>query len=81
MMKNSPMKPITAAVGDGGNDVSMIQEADIGFGIMGREGRAAVRASDVGFSKFRNLRKVILVHGHWYYYRYRVHCCSTAGCQ
>ena len=81
MMKSSPGRPVTAAIGDGGNDVSMIQEADIGFGVMGREGRAAVRASDVGFSKFRNLRKVILVHGHWYYYRYRVHCCSTAGCQ
>ena len=47
----------------------MIQEAHIGFGIMGKEGRAAVRASDIGFGKFHHLRKVILVHGHWYYYR------------
>ena len=70
MMKTSPGGPITAAIGDGGNDVSMIQEAHIGFGIMGREGRAAVRASDVGFSKFRHLARVVLVHGHWYYYRY-----------
>ena len=69
MMKNSPAGPITAAIGDGGNDVSMIQEAHIGFGMMGREGRAAVRASDVGFSKFRHLARVVLVHGHWYYYR------------
>ena len=60
---------VTAAIGDGGNDVSMIQEAHIGFGIMGKEGRAAVRASDIGFGKFHHLRKVILVHGHWYYYR------------
>ena len=69
MMKNSPGRHVTAAIGDGGNDVSMIQEAHIGFGIMGKEGRAAVRASDIGFGKFHHLRKVILVHGHWYYYR------------
>ena len=69
MMKQAPTRPITAAIGDGGNDVSMIQEAHIGFGIMGKEGRAAVRASDIGFGKFHHLRRVILVHGHWYYYR------------
>jgi phospholipid-translocating ATPase len=69
MMKNSPAKPITAAIGDGGNDVAMIQEAHVGLGIMGREGRAAVRSSDFAFAKFRFLQKVILVHGHWYYYR------------
>jgi hypothetical protein len=38
-------------------------------GIAGREGRAAVRAADFAFSKFRFLKKVLLVHGHWYYYR------------
>ena len=47
----------------------IFQEAHIGFGIMGREGRAAVRASDIAFTKFKHLRKVILVHGHWFYYR------------
>jgi len=69
MMKNSPMQPVTAAIGDGGNDVAMIQEAHVGLGIMGKEGRAAVRSSDFAFSKFKYLQKVILVHGHWYYYR------------
>ena len=69
MMKNSPLKPITAAVGDGGNDVAMIHEAHVGLGIMGREGRAAVRAADFAFAKFRFLQKIILVHGHWFYYR------------
>ena len=61
MMKNSPMKPITAAVGDGGNDVSMIQEAHVGLGIMGREGRAAVRAADFAFAKFRQSSPLSLV--------------------
>jgi len=27
-----------ACVGDGGNDVAMIQEADVGLGIVGKEG-------------------------------------------
>lgn len=36
---------------------------------MGKEGRAAVRSADFAFAKFCFLRKVILVHGHWYYYR------------
>lgn len=69
MIKNSKLAPTTAAIGDGGNDVAMIQEAHVGLGIMGREGRAAVRAADFAFPKFKHLQKVVLVHGHWYYYR------------
>jgi len=34
------------AIGDGGNDVRMIQQADIGVGISGREGLQAARAAD-----------------------------------
>ena len=40
MMKESPEGPVTAAVGDGANDVAMIQEAHVGLGIAGKEGRA-----------------------------------------
>ncbi len=69
MIKTSPSKPITAAVGDGANDVSMIQEAHVGLGIAGKEGRAAVRSADFAFAKFKHLQRVLLVHGHWYYYR------------
>jgi len=36
--------PITLAIGDGANDVAMIQEAHIGVGILGKEGRQAARA-------------------------------------
>ncbi len=32
LLKTSPEKPITLAVGDGANDVSMIQEAHVGIG-------------------------------------------------
>ncbi|QQP49416.1 Phospholipid-transporting ATPase, partial [Caligus rogercresseyi] len=38
LIKNSPTSPITASIGDGGNDVSMIQEAHVGFGIMEKKG-------------------------------------------
>ncbi|EUB61277.1 Putative phospholipid-transporting ATPase [Echinococcus granulosus] len=62
-------RPVTAAVGDGGNDVAMLLEASVGVGIFGNEGRQAVRASDYALPLFRHLRRLILVHGHWNYYR------------
>lgn len=63
------LKAMTLAVGDGANDVSMIQVADTGVGIMGQEGMQAVMASDFAISQFRHLRKLLLVHGHWCYTR------------
>ena len=60
---------LTAAIGDGGNDVSMIQEAHIGIGIIGHEGNAASAAADFAFTKFKYLQRAFLVHGHWYYNR------------
>ena len=69
MIKNSNQRPLTAAIGDGGNDVSMIQEAHVGLGIIGKEGRQATMSADFAFSKFMYLRKALLVHGHWYYVR------------
>ncbi|CAG5136603.1 unnamed protein product, partial [Candidula unifasciata] len=72
MIKNSPERPVTAAIGDGANDVSMIQEADVGLGIMGKEGRQAVRNSDYAFGKFKFLRRALLFHGHLYYNRIAV---------
>jgi hypothetical protein len=41
------------AIGDGANDVAMIQSADIGVGIMGKEGRQAVNNSDYAIGQFR----------------------------
>ncbi|KAK6644623.1 hypothetical protein RUM43_000891 [Polyplax serrata] len=69
LIKDQRRSPITAAIGDGANDVSMIQEAHVGIGIMGKEGRQAARCSDFAFSKFKYLRRTFLVHGHWYYLR------------
>lgn len=60
---------MTLAIGDGANDVSMIQVADIGIGVSGQEGMQAVMASDFAISQFRHLSKLLLVHGHWCYTR------------
>ncbi|OQR96360.1 phospholipid-transporting ATPase [Achlya hypogyna] len=59
----------TLSIGDGANDVSMIQEAHIGIGISGHEGLQAVNASDFAIAQFEYLRRLLLVHGHWNYHR------------
>ncbi|NXP08328.1 AT10A ATPase, partial [Thinocorus orbignyianus] len=63
------LKAMTLAIGDGANDVSMIQVADVGVGISGQEGMQAVMASDFAIPRFRYLEKLLLVHGHWCYSR------------
>ncbi|XP_021717049.1 phospholipid-transporting ATPase 2-like [Chenopodium quinoa] len=59
----------TLAIGDGGNDVRMIQQADIGVGISGREGLQAARAADYSIGRFQYLKRLILVHGRYSYNR------------
>lgn len=63
------LKAILLAIGDGANDVSMIQAAHIGVGISGMEGLQAARSADVSIAQFRFLRKLLLVHGAWSYQR------------
>ncbi|KAI8337498.1 hypothetical protein BC941DRAFT_425393 [Chlamydoabsidia padenii] len=60
---------VTLAVGDGANDVSMIQAANVGVGIAGQEGVQASMAADYSIAQFRFLRKLLLVQGHWSYER------------
>ncbi|KIK68995.1 hypothetical protein GYMLUDRAFT_35032 [Collybiopsis luxurians FD-317 M1] len=62
-------KAILLAIGDGANDVSMIQAAHVGVGISGVEGLQAARSADVAISQFRYLKKLLLVHGSWSYRR------------
>nr|XP_058897543.1 phospholipid-transporting ATPase IH isoform X10 [Kogia breviceps] len=69
LIKFSKEHPITLAIGDGANDVSMILEAHVGIGIIGKEGRQAARNSDYAIPKFKHLKKMLLVHGHFYYIR------------
>ena len=53
----------TAAVGDGGNDVAMIQEADVGIGIVGKEGLQASLAADYSIKEFKSLNILLLWWG------------------
>uniref|UniRef100_A0A671U3R4 Phospholipid-transporting ATPase n=1 Tax=Sparus aurata TaxID=8175 RepID=A0A671U3R4_SPAAU len=54
---------LTCAVGDGGNDVSMIQEADCGVGVEGKEGKQASLAADFSVTQFKHLGRLLMVHG------------------
>lgn len=68
-MKESNKQATTLAVGDGANDVGMIQVAHLGIGIAGREGMEASLSSDFSIGEFRFLKRLVLVHGRWFYKR------------
>ncbi|KAK6731606.1 hypothetical protein RB195_007835 [Necator americanus] len=51
------------AIGDGANDVAMLQEADVGIGISGQEGMQAALASDYTITQFHHLDRLLFVHG------------------
>ena len=51
------------AIGDGANDVAMLQAADIGVGLLGKEGRQAANNADFAFARFASLPRLLLVHG------------------
>lgn len=59
----------TLAIGDGANDVSMIQAAHVGVGISGLEGMQAANSSDYSIAQFRFLSRMLFVHGRWNYVR------------
>jgi len=53
-------KKRVACIGDGGNDVSMIQAADVGIGIVGKEGKQASLAADFSITQFSHLTKLLV---------------------
>lgn len=57
---------IALAIGDGANDVNMIQEGDIGVGIFGLEGMQAANSSDFAIPEFKALDKLLFVHGRYF---------------
>lgn len=54
---------MTLAIGDGANDVNMIQSAHIGVGIKGKEGNQASMFADYSIPEFRGLRRLLFWHG------------------
>ncbi|XP_072899859.1 phospholipid-transporting ATPase IB isoform X2 [Hemitrygon akajei] len=68
-MVKKNVNAITLAVGDGANDVGMIQTAHVGVGINGNEGLQATNSSDYSIAQFSYLEKLLLVHGAWSYIR------------
>ncbi|RWS09915.1 phospholipid-transporting ATPase IIB-like protein [Dinothrombium tinctorium] len=62
-------KKRACAVGDGGNDVSMIQTAAVGLGIVGKEGQQASLAADFSITQFSYIYRLILLHGRYSYKR------------
>lgn len=67
--QNKKVKGKSLAIGDGANDVAMIQAANVGIGIAGKEGRQAVNNSDYAISQFRFVVRLLLVHGQLSHYR------------
>ena len=63
------LQKTTLCIGDGANDVAMILEAHVGVGIAGMEGSQAVNNADFALCKFRDLERLVLIHGRWAYLR------------
>mmetsp|Transcript_7802 Transcript_7802/g.7261 ORF Transcript_7802/g.7261 Transcript_7802/m.7261 type:complete len:97 (+) Transcript_7802:556-846(+) len=62
-LRSSIKESITLAIGDGANDVNMIQTAHIGVGIFGKEGNQAASFADFALPKFKDLRRLMFWHG------------------
>lgn len=56
-------KQVVCCIGDGGNDVSMIQSANVGIGIVGKEGKQAALASDISVTQFSHILRLFFWHG------------------
>lgn len=71
LVRNDPddKNIISLAIGDGANDVNMINAAHIGVGISGLEGQQAARAADYSIGQFRYLKNLMFVHGREAYRR------------
>ena len=71
-MKKYTKGKVTLAIGDGANDVNMIQSADVGFGLMGKEGNQAAAFADYAIPRYKDLRRCLFWHGRPYGVRIQV---------
>lgn len=72
LVRSTNKEARTLAIGDGANDVAMIQRAHVGVGICGMEGMQAVNSSDYAIGQFYFLEKLLLHHGRLNYKRMSV---------
>lgn len=72
LMKTIVGNKKTCSIGDGANDVNMIQRAHVGIGIMGKEGNQAAQFSDFAVPEFQHLRRLMFWHGSQFGYRLTV---------
>lgn len=75
LVRSASPSTITLSVGDGANDVPMIEGAHVGVAIRGKEGAQAVQASDIAISQFRFVVPLMLCHGRRAYRRVAVFLC------
>jgi len=69
MIKEKHPNDTTLSIGDGANDVSMILQAHVGVGILGKEGMQAARSADYAIGQFKFLKRLLFVHGREAYRR------------
>ena len=63
MVTHKLKKCTSLSIGDGANDVNMIQTANVGVGIFGKEGNQATGFSDYAIPQFKDLRRLLFWHG------------------
>jgi len=74
-VQSAAMRHIVLSIGDGANDISMNQTADVSVGISGSNGRQALLASDYVIGQFRFLAPLLFVHGRTNYRRLALLSC------
>merc|ERR1719440_345850 len=75
IIRQKDSQTLTLAIGDGANDVPMIEGAHLGIAVRGKEGAQAVQVSDVAISQFRFLVPLLLCHGRRAYRRVALFLC------
>ncbi len=66
-MREGTEDKVSLAIGCDDNNGGMLLEADIGVAITGTESELAVSACDFGVNEFKDLWKLLFVHGRWSY--------------
>lgn len=64
--KDANMKQVNSrllAIGDGANDINMIQQSDIGIGLTGKEISSISAFSDFTIINFKSLHRLLFFHG------------------